>query len=165
MTDTQETPKKLLLSEKKNIYTTVSDEDYAWASQFKWSASLCANKGNYYAMRVVTTNKKRKSLKLHREISKCPSGMVVDHINGDTLDNRRENLRIVTHQENMSNQTKRKGSSQYRGVTFKKDRQRWVAQIQVNGMRTYLGAFETEEEAAKAFLTAAEVHYGKYGTR
>lgn len=157
--------KKLLLSEKKQIYTIVSDDDYEWASKFKWSASLCKNKGNHYAMRVEINDKKRKSFKLHREITKCPVGMVVDHINGDTLDNRRENLRIVTHRENMSNQTKRPGSSKYRGVTFKKKEKKWVAQIQINGKRTYLGRFDIEEDAAKAFLEVAERVYGKYGTR
>ncbi len=166
MTETQEPIfKKLLLSIKKNIYTIVSNEDFEWASQFKWSASTCLNKGNHYAVRVETKDKKRKTFKLHREITKCPKGMVVDHINGNTLDNRIENLRIVSHQENMTNQTKRKGSSKYRGVHFKKTSQKWVAQIQVNGKRTWIGAFKTEEEAGKAFLSAAEVLYGKHGTR
>lgn len=157
--------KELLLSKNKNISTIISEEDYEWASKYKWSASLCSNKGNHYAMRVEITNGKRKSFKLHREITKCPKGMVVDHINGNTLDNTRQNLRIVTHKENMSNQTKRVGSSKYRGVTFSKTQKRWKAQIQINGKRTCLGSFKTEEEAGQTFLKAAEKYYGKYGTR
>jgi hypothetical protein len=73
-----------------------------------------------------------------------------DHINGDTLDNRRTNLRIVTPAQNAQNQGSRGGSSQHRGVTWDRARQKWLAQVFLNGKCHNLGRYDDELEAADA---------------
>lgn len=94
------------------------------------------------------------------------AGEVVDHINGDPLDNRRENLRAVSRAGNQQNRKPRAGRSVPRGVYFHKGAGKWLAQVGHMGRRHYLGLFETAEEAGKAaaakraelgFLTGAEV--------
>lgn len=116
----------------------------------------CANKkGNrWYAVRFG----EGKMLFLHRRIAQAGSGQVVDHINGDTLDNRRSNLRLCEGWQNAHNCGKRKnGASPYKGIKpgYRKDRETWKAEIQVRGQRHYLGEHDTPEEAARAYDVAA----------
>jgi hypothetical protein len=88
---------------------------------------------------------------LHRLITNAPSGMVVDHINHNTLDNRRENLRVVSSAQNQQNRSiHKKSKSGIRGVTWSHKSQKWQAKIKVNNKVRHLGAFETVEEAAVA---------------
>lgn len=94
--------------------------------------------------------------KLHRIIMSAPVGMDVDHISGNGLDNRRCNLRVCTHAQNMMNMPGRKARSGYRGVRQFKNR--WHARIQINKRETHLGAFATAEEAWAA-RRAAEFQY------
>jgi hypothetical protein len=87
-------------------------------------------------------------LHLHRLITDCPEGKLVDHINLDSLDNRKSNLRIVSHSENMQNlNMKKRNTSGYRGVYFKKSQNKWAAQVRVNGKAIHGGYFNTSEEA------------------
>lgn len=100
-----------------------------------------------------------KTVALHREIMKPPAGMVIDHINGNPLDNRRENLRICEHRQNLWNgRPHRDGSSKYRGVCWSKDKRKWRAQIQGKP----LGFFASEDDAAKAYNAAAVVKFGEF---
>lgn len=108
----------------------------------------------------------KKRISLHRYITNCPKGMVVDHINGNTLDNRKENLRICTNKENAYNQKKHKGNrhSKYKGVTFRKELKSkpWEAMIYKDYKSKRLGYFATEIEAAKAYNMAAAEAYGQF---
>ena len=101
---------------------------------------------------------------MHREVANTPDGLVCDHINGDSLDNRKANLRSATHLQNCWNARKSPQSaySKYKGVTFDKMRQKWNAQICVNGKRIFLGTFKDETEAAKAYDSAAKRHFGEF---
>jgi len=96
-----------------------------------------------------------KTKQLHRLIMDTSRGLVVDHINHNTLDNRRCNLRNATTRENGSN-LKRKSelSSQYVGVSWFKRDEKWEAKIQINGKSKHLGYFSTELEASQAYLQA-----------
>lgn len=97
---------------------------------------------------------------LHHFISKLD---LVDHINLDGLDNRKGNLRRATKKENNANVAPRKGgSSPFKGVHFAADREKWVAQIAVDGKSKHLGIFEREEEAALAYDAAARQAYGEF---
>ena len=104
---------------------------------------------------------------LHRFVLELPpwrpSGLVVDHINHDRLDNRRENLRAVANVLNLANSPGRSSVySLFKGVTFDRSRNRWVAQIMVSGKNCWLGRFVTEAEAALAYNAAALKEWGEH---
>lgn len=104
-----------------------------------------------------------KNIRLHRLIMNCPNGKQIDHINGNGLDNRKENLRICSQSENHQNRSKwGNTSSQYKGVHWHKIVKKWVAQIMINGKRKHLGYFDREREAAKAYNYMAIKHFGEY---
>lgn len=75
---------------------------------------------------------------------------VVDHINGDSLDNRRANLKVVTTAGNAQNQGSRGGTSRYRGVSWDRSRGKWMAQAMLDGRKVTIGRYGTEDEAAAA---------------
>lgn len=128
----------------------VDDCDYAELSKWKWYHA-CG-----YASRHILSNGEAKTVYMHRVIAGTPDGMDTDHINRDTLDNRRCNLRVCTTRQNMMNRRKRANtSSRYIGVSFFKQYGRWESRIRVDGKYKFLGYFDTEEEAALAFNRAA----------
>lgn len=101
--------------------------------------------------------------KLHRMILNAPSGMQVDHINGDTFDNRRANLRVCTISQNQLNRRKSSGkSSIYKGVSWRKNIGKWEAYITIDGIQKNLGCYIEEIEAARAYDTAATKHFGVF---
>ncbi|MBB6677499.1 HNH endonuclease [Cohnella lubricantis] len=100
---------------------------------------------------------------MHREVLNAPDGFEVDHINGNTLDNRKSNLRIVTHQRNMHNVSSHgDSSSQYRGVFWNKQKLKWTAQICLDGKRRHIGHFVNELDAARAYNQEAIRLFGQY---
>jgi len=147
----------------RGLYAIVDAEDYEWASKFKWHAS---GPDKYpYAVRVVYYGNGRKiTLYLHREITAAPKELLVDHINGNTLDDRSENLRLATKSENAWNMRVNKEgcSSIYRGVGWHKGVGKWVAKITVHGKRIHIGVFDDEIEAAKAYDEAAKQYHGEF---
>jgi hypothetical protein len=129
----------------KGKFTKVDDEDIPIMMQRKWFSWWCGNRwyavgGGFY---------------LHRLINKTPKGMETDHINGDGLDNRKENLRTVTKRENAQNKHIPK-TSKYPGVLWHKGKQRWRAQIRINGDTKYLGHFKDEVDAFNAYKKAVK---------
>jgi len=115
-----------------------------------------------YVTKDFGGRKNRRRLKLHRLVVSASPGDVVDHINGNKLDNRTSNLRICTKTQNTWNRKKQSGSSRYKGVTWYKPLSKWMAQIQVNRKHLNLGYYESEEAAAKAYDDAALKLYGEY---
>lgn len=97
---------------------------------------------------------------MHRQIMNAPDGAQVDHINGNSLDNRRENLRFATNSENRANAAKHSGRSQYKGVT--RDHDRWRARIVKDRRVTNIGTFSSEVEAALAYDARARVMFGPF---
>ena len=146
----------------KGHKSLVDDDDYEILNSFNWQAQPTRLKDGYYAIRNNGCDKKgtRLKVRMHRSIMNCPTGFEVDHINGNTLDNRKSNLRIVTHDVNIKNQKSRLvGKSKYRGVT-QHAHLGWRARITINYKRICLGVFPTEEMAAEAAIAARKELYG-----
>jgi len=135
--------------------TIVDEDDYERLSKYSWHCI----QGKYAARDVWRHNKRKLHIRMHREIMGFPEGLDVDHINRDTLDNRKENLRAVPHTINLRNQTMRnleKKTSRFKGVHWCKERNLWVASIGIGGKMYGLGRFVQEENAARAYNAIAE---------
>lgn len=146
--------KRILLTRGK--YALVDDEDFDWlTSNWKWHFS-----SGYAQTNFRLDDGGRITMKLHRLLISVPAGSELDHINGDGLDNRRVNLRLCTHQENMRNRPKNKNKAGYKGVY--KNHARWQAAIKHNGKKIYLGNFSKPEEAAKAYDLKAKELFGEF---
>lgn len=145
-------------------YALVDDADYDWLSQWKWYA-LNMN-GNFYAHRNSSKiNSKSHLISMSRFILGLEKGdkRQGDHRNHNTLDNRRNNLRICTQQQNQRNRkTNSNTFSQYKGVSWNKHAKKWHAQITINGTRKHLGYFIEEKDAAEAYNIAALEKFGEF---
>lgn len=143
----------LLRRDKTVIETVIDTDDLPEVDAFDgtWYASYDNRREYFY----VTMDRKRISHHLARELLNVPSGFVVDHINQNTLDNRRSNLRIATIAENAQNQRlNRNSTSGIRGVYYRRDRDKWQASIQLKGKKKFIGIYGTPEDAERAVIKA-----------
>lgn len=130
----------------------VDDDDFEELSKYKWYAHTVGKPYTVYACRTTKINGKKKTYWMHRVINKTPDHLLTDHINRNGLDNRKCNLRSVTHQENMVNSTiHKKSTSKHRGVSWHSIAKCWRSAISVNNKNVYLGLFKTELEAKAAY--------------
>jgi hypothetical protein len=148
------------MSLSKGLVAIVDDEDYEYLSQWKWSTWMSGRKpyaGRYQGRKLVL---------MHRVINRTPEGVYTDHIDCDTLNNRRSNLRDATARQNVMNKLgKIGGTSRFKGVWFdwrQKGSKQWRTAIRLNGKLQYLGWFATEEEAGAAYAAAARLHFGEF---
>lgn len=145
--------RKLYLS--NGGFALVDNEDFEELSKYTW-LSYCG-----YAYRPKSKKYgNEKNVSMHVHILGKVDGMEIDHINGNKLDNRKENLRHATRSQNQANKTKYKNNkSGYKGVRFAKGG--WIAQITKDRKTTHIGFYKTAEEAAKAYdEKAKEIHRG-----
>ena len=145
-------------------YAIVDPQDYQRLARYKWHA---ANGGRtVYALRSVRDAAgKSYSRPMHRDVLPVAPGLVVDHINHHGYDNRRANLRPATPAQNARNRFKypdQQCSSQYKGVTYQSQTQRWHAAIRAHGRTISLGSFCTEANAAKAYDRAALKYHREF---
>lgn len=131
-------------------------QDYPLISKFTWST----------ARGYIRTLIRGKTVALHRLLMNPQSNMQVDHINHDKTDNRRCNLRLASHAENQRNRGIRSNNSTgYKGVCYVARDDNYVAYINVDGCRSYLGTFKTAQEAANAYDSAAEKMHGRFACK
>ena len=131
----------------------VDDGDYPEISKFKWYAHKDGK--TWYALRSSPRDAcgKQYKIMMHRTIFKICDGLEIDHINGNGLDNRCENLQAVTTRGNAQNRHQLK-SSKYPGVTWREYHQKWSAQISLNGRVRHIGYFSDEVSAFVAYENA-----------
>lgn len=135
--------------------------DVALTAGYRWFSH--AGRHTVYASRNEKVGERRSMVLLHRVILSAPAGMLVDHIDGDGLNNRRSNLRLATAAENCRNQRLHKDSSSgLKGVSWHESANKWVAQIWANGKNNYLGVFSCPERAHAAYLEAAKKFHGNF---
>ena len=156
---------------QNGYFTVVDNEDFELLSQYKWtlgvggySSAHIPKKDDSYKGRFAI-NKRRykdkvylyKKAYMHWMVLPNNTGLT-DHINGNTLDNRKQNLRPATHQQNMANRKIQKNNtSGFKGVTPFKNK--WRAKTRVNGADVHIGIFGTKEEAAQAYNNFAVANF------
>jgi HNH endonuclease len=136
----------------------VDDEDYESLIQWKWLVRY--HRKTCYARRIDRHTGKPITIHMHREILGVKPNQQVDHINGNGLDNRRSNLRIAGHAQNLWNRGRtRKNSSGFKGVHWVERLNKWCVQVQANGKARCLGWFVDLYDAASAYdLEALKLH-------
>jgi len=164
----------------KGYYAKVDPDLYESLNKYKWCVT---GTGPFYAITYLKDPDKpasrAKPVSMHRLImqseldairntryairNKLPCDLVIDHLNHDGLDNRRANLRLATPLQNKWNtRHRRKGRSKYTGVTWVKTTKKWRADICIDKKVKYLGCYDSEKQAAKAYDKTAKKHRGEY---
>lgn len=141
----------------------VDDEDFEILLQWKWCAQKKRLGSGFYAKRGTKVNRKSRNLFMHRYILNLQKGQMVDHRDGNGLNNQKSNLRLCTHSQNLCNAKRHKNNtSGFRGVSLDKRCQKWHAQINMNGVTHSLKYFSTPQEAAIAYNNAAKKYHGEF---
>jgi hypothetical protein len=143
----------------------LDDADVYEVCKFSWHVNTSG-----YCCRGFRHNGKHGHQLMHRQLLNAPDGVDVDHINGNTLDNRRANLRLATKSQNHQNKAKishvkgKRPSSVYKGVSFDKKTGRWKTSIRKErkSKPTFLGYYVTEQDAAAAYNQAAKTAFGVF---
>lgn len=142
----------------KGKFALIDEEDYERVKQWKWSLH-----SGGYAQRGGSVNGKKKLFYLHRFILNAAVGSEIDHINGNKLDNRKANLRLCNHSQNLWNTRKSKqNKSGYKGVSWDKRNRRFLVRIRNGKDNLYLGSFKDVIEAARTWNEAAKRYHGEF---
>ena len=143
--------------------TLVDDSDFELLNQWKWCVNWAPVAESFYAVR----REKSSRIQMARVIMNCPKDKIVDHINHNTLDNQKRNLRVCTYSENGRNSCSYVGTSKYKGVSWDKGSRKWRAAIGLRDVfnqsyKKCLGYFKDEEDAARAYDKAAKEEFEEF---
>lgn len=139
------------------LVALVDDADFDLVAPFHWSRDIQRN--TTYARSI---RRGHKTMSMHHLILGADAGQIIDHRNGDGLDNQRHNLRLCTNAQNQQNRQKGRGASSFKGVSRRSPRGGWQATIKTNGRTHYLGSHATEIEAARAYDRKALELFGEF---
>lgn len=141
-----------------NTFAKVSDKDFVWLNQWKWSAEK--SKKTMYASR----RENGKNIRMHRIVLKAEPGAFSDHRDGNGLHNYRSNLRACTPQQNNLNKGKMSNgvTSKYKGVCWDKSSGKFMTKVTVGGKQRIIGRYATEDEAGLSYNAAAIKYHGKF---
>lgn len=150
------------LSGSDGKHAVVDDNSFDWLNRYAWRYLRIDTKE--YACRTEKAEGKRRLIFMHRAIMDAQPGEIVDHADGDGLNNVHDNLRIATASQNAANRKvlPKHTTSRYRGVRSMDGSNRWIARIHAHGQNRHLGCFATEEEAALAYNVAALESFGEF---
>ena len=147
-------------------YAKVAPGDYKGLREYEWFAQK--GKGCFYAVRRARGPKGNKpaTIYMHHELIDVADGLLIDHVNQDSMDNRRANLRGATRAQNIRNRKKfsNSSSSKYKGVSWRKKTRKWEVLITFERKRIFLGCFHSEIDAAKAYDRAAIKYHGEFAS-
>jgi len=148
----------------KGQVAIVDDDDFGRLVGYRWCVNWNKDIKSFYAVRSTPmANWKRQWVSMHREIIDAKTGEFVDHINHDTLDNRKENLRVCSSGQNSANRRRRvDNTSGFKGVSWHYGICKWRSRLMVNSKPLHIGYFQTANEAAIAYDKAAFEHYGEF---
>jgi hypothetical protein len=152
------TQKLYLRGKHSDKFALIDDNDYLWISEYRWYLN-----SNGYAISIRNINGKTKTFFMHKEILKPKEGLFTDHINGDKLDNRRENLREVTRSQNSINMSflgHKDSKTGHVGVYWHKSARMYEAVITHNKKKYHLGHYNDIEDAIDAYLIKRRELYG-----
>jgi len=147
-------------------YAKVDPADYKRLRGYEWFSKKGTR--NFYAVRRARGPKGSKlaTIYMHRELIDVADGLLIDHVNQDSMDNRRANLRGATRAQNIRNRKKfsNSSSSKYKGIYRRKKTRKWEVHIMFEKKRIHLGIFCDEIEAAKAYDLAARKYHGEFAS-
>jgi hypothetical protein len=152
-------------------FALVDPDDFNWLNNYNWHAIKKGN--NFYASRFETINGRRRHIYMHRQIMQSKLNpvpctlnpdLVIDHIDRNSLNNCKSNLRLATRTQNNWNSArgKNQGRSKYKGISWKPAKRKWQATLYINGRAKSLGYYSDEISAARAFDAAAKKHRRQY---
>lgn len=153
---------KYLSLQNSNELCMVDDLDYENLLKYKWYIM----KNNYVRASFRSLKRKDNRIGIHRYLMNCPDHLVVDHIDGNPLNNQRSNLRLATNSQNICNSKKQKNTlSKYIGVSYSKTENRtkkWRAACEKSNKMIYIGRYQTEIEAALAYNEKVKEIFGEF---
>lgn len=144
--------------------TILLDEaDLPIIAGYKWHArAFPPQSGRWYAVAFIPGTRNRK-VRMHRLLLSAPQDVLVDHRNGNGLDNRRCNIRFATYGLNRANaRVSKNNKSGLKGVCWNPTEKKWIAHIASNGRFRILGRFTDKEQAARAYDAAARACFGEF---
>lgn len=141
-----------------NNFAHVDDECYPALIKYRWREDQ-----GYAVTNIKTERGEKKIIAMHRMILQTPEGVQTDHVDRNGLNNLRENLRCATHSQNKANsKIPSNNTSGYKGVSWDRQKNRWLAYIKVNGKQINLLRYKDPVDAAKAYNEAALKYFGEF---